>query len=60
VRTSRILASLMAAAQEQRNNTRAAKLVINLAPGISNMVQAAAGVAQARSQQPFAGAYCLV
>lgn len=49
-RTSRILASLMAAAQETGNKTQGAGLTINLSPAMGTLVKAAAGAAQSISQ----------
>lgn len=46
MRTSRILASLMAASQAAKDNSRAAPLVINLSPAVDTMVKAAAGALQ--------------
>lgn len=49
-RTSRILASLMAAAQETGNKTQGAELTINLSPAMDTLVKAAAGAAQSIGQ----------
>ena len=50
-RTSRILASLMAAAQEAKDNSRAAGVVLNLSPGLDNMVKAAQGAVEAARER---------
>lgn len=50
-RTSRILASLMAAAQEAKDNSRAAGLVVNLSPGLKTMVKATQGAVEAARER---------
>jgi hypothetical protein len=41
----------MAAAQEAKDNSRAAGLVVNLSPGLDNMVKAAQGAVEAARER---------